>query len=198
MKIPEKKILNFLITVLSILVVYSCNEPNIPKPKGYFRIALPEKKYRVFDSLYPYSFEYPVYAEITTPKKKQKEPYLINIDFKSFSGSVFVTYKKINHNLDTLIEDAHTFVHKHIPKANSINKKVYINNVDKVYGLTFDISGIGAASPYQFYLTDSVHHFFRAALYFNHTPNNDSLAPVINFIKEDLTHLIETFRWKKI
>ena len=86
--------------------------------------------------------------------------------------------------------------YKHIPKASSIETRVIINPEDDVYGLIYEINGMGAASPYQFFVTDSSSHFLRGALYFNITPNNDSLAPVIDFIKEDIEHLILSLRWK--
>ncbi len=184
-----------LLLILSFIIL-GCNDVSIPKPKGYFRISFPEKKYLLFDTTYPYTFEYPEYSKIE-PDKNSTEPYYLNINFPLFNGSLYITYKKINKNLDTLIEDSHIFVNKHIPKATSIDKKVWNNGIDKVFGLTFDIEGVGAASPYQFYLTDSTTNFLRAALYFNNVPNNDSLAPVIQFLKTDLTHLIETFKWKK-
>jgi gliding motility-associated lipoprotein GldD len=190
------------LSIILLLVLFfgftGCNDVPVPKPKGYHRICFPEKKYQLFDTTYPYSFEYPVYSKIEFDKTNSKGPYFINLLFPSYQGTVYISYKTIRKNLDTLIEDSHTFVNKHIPKATSINRKVYINDAEKVYGLTFDIEGTGAASPYQFYLTDSTTHFFRAALYFNHVPNNDSLAPVIDFIKADLSHLIETFKWKKL
>ena len=187
----------FLYIVISLIIV-SCSDVPIPRPKGYLRIALPKKEYILFDTLFPYSFEYPVYSKIEPAKNVKKEPYSININFPRFNATLFITYKKINKNLDTLIEDSHLFVNKHIPKATSINTKVWSNERDKVYGLKFDIEGIGVASPFQFYLTDSTSHFFRAALYFNQVPNNDSLAPVIQFLKEDFTYLIETFKWKHL
>ncbi|MEY4458857.1 MAG: hypothetical protein RIT38_62, partial [Bacteroidota bacterium] len=34
------------------------------------------------------------------------------------------------------------------------------------------------------------------ALYFDTTPNADSLAPVIDFIYQDLKQLVSSFRWK--
>ncbi|MCD4731953.1 MAG: hypothetical protein K8R74_15210, partial [Bacteroidales bacterium] len=83
-----------------------------------------------------------------------------------------------------------------IPKASSIENQQYQNDISKVYGLTYTIFGVAAASPYQFYLTDSTDHFVRGALYFNAVPNNDSLAPVIAFLKDDINHMIETFKWK--
>ena len=84
---------------------------------------------------------------------------------------------------------------KHIPKASDIKEIPYSNKEHKVYGLVYDIRGSGAASPFQFYLTDSSLHFLRGALYFNMIPNNDSMAPVIDFIEEDMNHLIETLQW---
>jgi gliding motility-associated lipoprotein GldD len=88
------------------------------------------------------------------------------------------------------------FAMKHITKANSIDEKIINNSNDRVFGLIYNISGSGAASTYQFYLTDSTSHFLRGALYFYFKPNNDSIAPVIDFIKQDINHLIKTFRWK--
>ena len=48
----------------------------------------------------------------------------------------------------------------------------------------------------QFWITDSTTHYVRGALYFNVAPNPDSIAPVDEYIREDIRHLIESFRWK--
>jgi hypothetical protein len=45
-------------------------------------------------------------------------------------------------------------------------------------------------------VTDSVKHFLRGALYFDASPNEDSLGVVNNFLQDDMKHLINTFRWK--
>jgi gliding motility-associated lipoprotein GldD len=85
---------------------------------------------------------------------------------------------------------------KHIPKARAINDSVIFREDDNLFGLVYNIEGVEAASPYQFFLTDSLNHFVRGALYFNFPPNNDSLEPVINHLEEDILHLIDTFEWK--
>jgi gliding motility-associated lipoprotein GldD len=180
-----------------IILATGCDNDYYPKPRGYFRIDLPEKSYVVFDTTFPYSFEFPVYAKIIPDTDPHAEPYWINIWFPQFKGTLHLSYKKINGNLTNYLEDTRTMVMKHIPKASSIDDKAYENPRKKVYGLTYTISGVAAASPYQFYLTDSTTNFIRGALYFNTTPNNDSLAPVIDFLKEDINHLIETFEWKE-
>ena len=193
------KLNSWLSVVVGFLVILaaSCNNDYYPKPRGYFRIDLPEKSYVVFDSALPYKFEVPVYARMIPDTDPHAEPYWINIWFPQFKGTLHLSYKKINGNLTNYLEDTRTMVMKHIPKASSIDDKAYENPEKKVYGLTYTISGVAAASPYQFYLTDSTRHFVRGALYFNTVPNNDSLAPVIDFLKEDINHLIETFEWKE-
>jgi gliding motility-associated lipoprotein GldD len=189
--------LTVFIAFALVALMASCGGEYYPKPRGYFRIDLPEKNYTRFDSIYPYSFEFPVYSKFTPDTDPHAEPYWINISFPQFSGTLHLSYKRINGNLNDYLEDTRTMVMKHIPKASSIDNKAYENREKRVYGLTYTISGVAAASPYQFYLTDSTRHFVRGALYFNTVPNNDSLAPVIEFLKEDINHLIETFEWKE-
>lgn len=180
-----------------MLLFSSCSDSYTPKPRGYFRIDLPERTYRVFDPAFPYTFEYPSYADFTADDSKMAEPYWINIRYKPFKATLHISYKIIEGNLPEYLDDAHTLVNKHIPKANAITQREFIDPVHRVFGLAYDIRGSDAASPYQFYLTDSVTNFIRGALYFNSIPNNDSLAPVIEFLKKDMEHMINTFRWKK-
>jgi gliding motility-associated lipoprotein GldD len=182
---------------LFILLANSCSDGYSPKPRGYFRIDLPQQSYSVFDSTFPYTFEYPEYADIVGDSSKMAEPYWINVRYKPFNATLHFSYKLINGNLNKYLDDAHTLVNKHIPKANAISQREFVDTTHRVFGLVYDIRGADAASPYQFYLTDSVSRFVRGALYFNSIPNNDSLAPVIDFLKKDLEHMISTFRWKQ-
>lgn len=186
------------IFLISLATVVSCNNDYYPKPRGYFRIDLPEKTYRTFDTTFPYSFEYPVYSNIIYDTLSEAEPYWINLKFPKFKGTLHLSYKTIHGNLNQYLEDTRALAMKHIPKASGIENRQFVNDDAKVYGLVYNISGSGAASPYQFYLTDSTRNFVRGALYFNAVPNNDSLAPVINFLEADIDHMIETFRWKEI
>lgn len=184
------------LTICGMLLLSACGDTPTPKPAGYFRIDLPEREYRLLDSIFPYSFEYPVYARISKDIHAPAESNWINIDFPRFKGRVHLSYKPVRNNLNTFTEDAHSLVMKHIPKASAIEEIRVANNENRVFGLIYDIRGTGAASPYQFYVTDSTSHFLRGALYFSVLPNNDSLAPVIEFIKGDIQHMIETMRWK--
>jgi gliding motility-associated lipoprotein GldD len=182
--------------LLAILFSFACNSDYYPKPRGYFRIDLPEHEYQSFDTTFPYKFEYPVYASILEDPLTRGNQYWINVDFEQFRGKVHLSYKAIDGNLNEYLEDTRTLAMKHIPKASGIKTETFVDENAKVYGLTYSIDGVEAASPYQFYLTDSTNHFIRGALYFNVVPNNDSLSPVIEFLKEDIRHMIETFEWR--
>lgn len=179
------------------ILTAGCRQDYTPKPRGYFRIDLPDHAYQVFDTNFPYQFEYPIYARITADTSTLTEPYWINIQYPAFNAQLHISFKEIHQNLDAYLMDAHKLVDKHIPKANAITQQEFLNPENRVYGLTFAIKGTEAASPYQFYLTDSLSRFVRGALYFHLVPNNDSLAPVIAFLKEDVDHMIASFRWKQ-
>ena len=185
----------FLVTLL--VIIASCNNDYSPKPRGYYRIDFPEREYRLFDSTFPYTFEYPVYAHIVPDTSRMAEPYWINITYDGFNAQLHISYKHIHKNLVDYLEDSRTLVNKHIPKASAISQREYLDPANHVFGLTYEIKGTEAASPYQFYLTDSTENFVRGALYFDLVPNNDSLSPVIDFLEKDLQHMITTFRWKK-
>jgi len=182
--------------VLLMILVSSCDETYTPKPRGYFRIDLPDHQYVAFDTAFPYSFEYPDYASLSPDPFAPEEPYWLNIEFPDFKGRIHLSYKKVDGNLVEYLEDSRQFVMKHIPKASGINDSLILDREKNLYGLIYHIDGMGAASPCQFFITDSNTHFVRGALYFDVVPNNDSLAPVIDFLKKDIEHFLATFSWK--
>jgi len=178
----------------------SCNSPYTPKPTGYFKIDFPEKRYQLFDQPgYPYTFEYPVYAQIVKDSTffgdKPENPWWINVEFPQFSSRIYISYKMIGSNkLDSLLNDAFNLTNKHSIKASYIDDSV-MNISTNVHGEFFKVEG-DVATANQFFLTDSTRNFLRGALYFDVTPNEDSLRPVNEFLVADMKHLINTFRWK--
>ncbi len=182
-----------------ILIAASCEPNYTPLPRAYFRIDLPEKEYKVFDSIFPYRFAYPSYGKIVPDTHVNAEPWWADINFPQFNATLHMSYKSIDdkNSLNTFIEDGRNFVNRHIPKASGFEEKLFANEEKNVYGILFEIRGKEAASPLQFFVTDSTKHFLRGSLYFSVSPNNDSLAPVINFLTEDIEVLIESLEWKR-
>lgn len=192
------KKIKYSLLVLTI-AFFGCNSNFTPKPKGYFNINFPEKKYTTFSiSGYPYSFEYPVYANVVKDSlffgEQTENPWWINLNFPQFNGRVYISYKQIQKNqLNQLINDAFKLTGKHAQKAISIDDST-INTPNGVQGIFFKVGG-DVATANQFFLTDSSQHFLRGALYFDATPNEDSLSIINNFLIEDVKHLINTFKW---
>ncbi len=187
-----------LFSVILYLFAVSCDSNYTPLPRAYFRIELPDKDYRDFDTTFPYRFTYPVYARVIPDTRPNAEDWWADIYFPDFKGSLHLSYKVIYDDdaLNSYIEDHRSFVNRHIPKATGFQERIYTHDENQVYGILYMIHGREAATPLQFYLTDSTRHFLRGSLYFNVTPNNDSLAPVIDFLKEDIMVLIESLEWK--
>jgi gliding motility-associated lipoprotein GldD len=192
-------ILKILAWVLVFIAFISCDSDDntySPKPRGYARIAFPEKKYRIYDSICPYTFEIPVYSHITPDRHKGADPCWLNLEYPAFRATLHLSYKEVNNNLDKYLDDSHDFANRHQIKATGLEQIPVIRDSARVYGLLFDIEG-NTASSVQFYLTDSTRNFLRGALYFNSPPNIDSLKIVIDFLKKDILHLINTTSWKQ-
>lgn len=174
----------------------SCTEDYTPKPRGFIRIDLPEKEYQPIITDCPYVFETASYGKYVPDLRTQSDPCWFNIEYPQFKAIVHFSYKPIKGNLAEYLEDSRALTNKHISKASGIDEALILKDDSRVFGTIYSIEGSQTASPLQFHLTDSTDHFLRGALYFKVSPNNDSLAPVIDFLKEDMLHLIETLNWK--
>lgn len=182
-------------------LIVSCNSSYTPKPAGYFKIDFPERAYRSFDEPgYPYTFEYPVYARVVKDStyfgEPTENPWWINVEFPDFNGRIYISYKEIGKiKLDTLIRDAYRLSNKHNTMAYSIEDTAFITP-NLIHGVYFTVGG-NVATANQFFVTDSVRHFLRGALYFDATPNADSLGIVNDFLLTDMKHLVNTLRWRQ-
>lgn len=194
----------------------ACNSNFTPKPRGYFKIDFPEHQYQSFNELgFPYTFEYPIYATVSKEYDSTgQHPYWVNIDFPGYAGRIYISYKGVNaktiykvktpagykdsvvsNSFDLLREEAYKMTYKHSIKASGIVDSFFINPQGSS-GVYFYVAGEAATSK-QFYLTDTVKHFLRGALYFDATPNADSISIVSDFLEKDIKHLIHTLKWKQ-
>jgi len=184
-----------LIMVFAVTLFSSCESDYTPKPKGYFRIELPEKEYTQWnDRKCPFQFEVPVYSAMVAYRDSISEPCWKYLRMPGFNAELFLSYKSVDGNLLSFIEDTRQLAYKHAVKADAIDEVFVQVPSQKVYGIVYDIGG-SAASSIQFFITDSTNHFLRGALYFNARPQPDSLAPVIKFVRSDVMQLIKTTKW---
>lgn len=192
----------FLLLCIIILLQTSCQEESFtPKPRGYPRIELPAKDYALYEPTNcPFTFEKPNYVGMQKDtvffRQLPENPCWMNLDFKDLGAKVHMSYKTIEKDGDLVryLKDAYKLNSKHVKKADYIEDSVFITP-NGAYGIYYTVGG-DAASSTQFVITDSTRHFIWASLYFNAAPNADSIAPVNRFVRADIEHLINTFKWK--
>jgi len=186
-----------VVLLFACILMFSCQRNYTPKPHAYYRIDFPDKEYRLYDSICPFTFEYPVYGTLTHVTPPSSDSCWINIIFPKYKGTIYLTYRKIDDNFDQYIEGEWNMVYKKIAlRADAVDDRLFYENHEmKVFGRLYDIKG-NAASQVLFYVTDSVKNFLRGSLYFYAVPNQDSLAPVNSFFREDVIVLMESLKWK--
>ena len=164
----------------------------VPRPKGYFRIALHDTVYRPVTLPCPLEFPISRFALLEPVQDFAPDSCWFNVVYPAYRARIHCTYAG-GVMLDPVMEDAFQLAYEHEIKADAIR----IQRADRTDGGTairWDIAG-DAASPIQFLCTDGEDRFLRGALYFELRPNADSLAPVVNRIGEDVEHLLKEISW---
>ena len=164
---------------------------------GYFRIDLPKHQYRTMDTTLPFRYEQSVFANTTIERQKDNTLWM-TVKYPDQKASLRFTCFEVDNadSLRNLMISEDKMVKFHYQKADDVQYSIIHAPESNIWGQTYEIYGKEVATPFQFWLTDSTHRFVRATLYFDETPNNDSLQPVIQYLKEDAMHLINTFEWK--
>ncbi len=187
---------------ISLILIYlsGCSNVNqgfVPKPKGYQRIDLPEHVFQPLIGTFPYTFEYSKFAEVLVDKSPDSEPYWIIVNYPTLNAKIQFTYKPLNgdmRKLDKHVADAYKLAAKHQVKATAQTEyQLQLKNGKKV--IVIELEG-EVPSHYQFYATDTSKHYLRGAVYLNNATLNDSLSPIVEFMKLETRHLIETLKWK--
>lgn len=194
-------ILQLLVFTCITALLCSCNSEYTYKKKGYFNIDFPEKKYQLFDQAgYPYTFEYPVYGSVVKDTSFfgdiTENPWWVNVELPQFNARIYLSYKMIGrNNFDSLVNDGFKLAYKQHTDVSTGIEDEPISTPNGVQGIYFSLNG-NTATANQFFVSDSTKHFLRGALYFDATPNADSLGIVNDFLKKDLQHLISTLKWR--
>ncbi len=187
----------FLTLVFLYFTCVACESNWLPKPPGYNRIELPRHEYQRLEQGYPYQLDFSVHSRVEADSFNLEETEWINLNYKKFGAKVHLTYKKIDQSTDfkTLSNDAFNLTAKHQIKAYGIEEAILLTP-NGYSAVVAELTG-EVPTQFQFFITDSTSNFLRGAVYFNSALKNDSLAPIIEYIKIDMAHLINSVNFEK-
>jgi len=200
-----------------IFVSCQSDEP-VARPYAYARAILPEvqpAQYR--GNCFPVVFEYnaaaiPVCVYPSEPphnssKSSANDPQWMNLSYPALGAQWHLSYHPIEgvryedgrqierrDALVVLMAETQRMTFKHTLKATAIEEELISYPEHKVYGILYTVGG-DAASQTQFYVTDSVKHYLRGSLYFEVSPNSDSLQPYSAYLLKDIRRILATLRW---
>jgi gliding motility-associated lipoprotein GldD len=183
---------------LTVLTLSACGDSEIliPKPPTYLRLDLPEHTYTSYKSSCGYSFDAASIFKVKEVVDSLGNPMCHrDIELGPLNGVIHFSFIDMVEPLSSYVNFANDKVDEHKLKATAIEDLAILHPENKVYGTFFELQG-DVASPFQFYLTDSTSHFVSGVVYFNTTPNYDSLKPSLDYLKEDLLKMVNTFKWK--
>lgn len=155
------------------------------------RIDMPTPIYEVAQVNKTVSFELSHLAKLATQQNN------INLSYPLFQATIYGTLLESSDSdrLYSLLNEAQRLTFQQGGKGARVEAIAYEALEDTIYATLFRIQGEVVASPLQFIITDSLTSLFRGALYFDQSAVTDSLIPVVDYLQEDIMHLIETFNW---
>ena len=180
------------------IVFFGCENYFLPKQSAYLRLDYPKPEYKLInDKDFPFFFEANTRLSEISDIDINPESIDFIINYNKLNAQINFQYKNVNSNekLNDYILDLKRTIETHSTMANSVRIKDYSLKEKNIFGRIFHLSG-DVASPSQFYLTDSTNNIISGLVYFNIKPNYDSILPAINYIENDIIHLIESFDWK--
>ena len=179
----------FFTSLLFCFFFVNCKGDVFPKPKAMLRLDYPNGIKKAVETE-AYKFSYNTQAKLKLDKGNS-----VTLEYPNMKGAIFITYKKVDNNIEKLLSDAKKLSYKHARKAYGINEKIFVNKDNRVYGILYEVEG-NVASQAQFYITDSLRHFVRGSLYFSARPNYDSIFPAVVYLQKDIRKIMETIQWK--
>ena len=171
------------------LICLSCKEEVLPKPKAMLRLDYENPRSASYSTDI---FEFNINQLASVERTNENS---ITINYPSMNGSIFMTYKEVDDNLEQLLTDAQKLSYEHVIKADNIVEQPFVNNEERVFGMYYEVTG-DAASQAQFYVTDSINHFVTGSLYFYAKPNYDSIYPAAIYLQKDIRQIMETLKWE--
>lgn len=180
-----------IMTALSIAV--SCRNSNsdytTPRPGGYFRIARGDSSYTEYSTESGLKVRVNSAAIFETATDAASGNEWITVEYPAFNASIYCTYSRTTPaDFSEQMKRRLARVQKNL-KYRTLPKTRAIPGAKRVTNRLF-YSTEEDAIPLQFISTDSTSYIFSGTVFIKSIFNQDSLAPVINYLTDDVITLL--------
>ena len=172
------------------LIVFSCNNNvNLPKQKAYFAPEFEIPTYKKISLDCNYSFNINSQASINNIKNCNYEIY-----YKNLNAKIFINQIVLSNSIERAVNTFNQKINKNSRLSDQIIQSDYVNIDNETYSKLYSFVG-NSPSNIQFYLTNQTDKFLTGSLFFETEPNYDSLFPYIDYIRNDIKKMVDSFRW---
>lgn len=179
------------IVIISLtFIAFGCREKTAPKPFAYPHIENSTTQYEPLKkNNFPITFNIADNANIVIDSLNGKWIYII---YPAYDATIYCSYIPTNiksANKEKSKSRELVYIHSH--RASEINALNYNDTIKGISAELYQLKG-NTATPLQFMASDDSSFIFRGSLYFNNIVESDSVAPIIEYIKEDIIEIIES------
>ena len=185
--------------IISLLLIFftifcSCVESNLPKQRAFLRIEFPEPNYIALKEIKsPIDF----YYNLSAADVNAINPKQFSLNYPKMNLVIDMSLGKLSkaEDLENNFRDFSLTLETHSKKSNGMFVREYEDADNRVYAKIFEMRG-DVASPIQFYLTDSTSNFINGSLNLKFKSKYDSIFPTIQYVKNDISVLVESLNWR--
>ena len=117
-----------------------------------------------------------------------------NIEYKNLNSNIYINQINYFKNIEVLLDAFDQKIIENSKFSDQIIECEYIDIERKIYSKLFSFVG-DSPSNIQFYITDMSDKFINGSLFFDAKPNYDSLFPYIDYVRNDIKKMVDSFNW---
>lgn len=180
-----------------LLWLGACSEPEqLPRRHGFHRIELPAETQQIrFESeACPFTFSYPAGGRIT---RDRSDSCWADINFPRYELKWHMTCRPVGGaklSYAEMFEEHRRLIYKHAKKATDIRTGEFDIPAGRV--IVHEVYGNVGAPAYYFVSDSNRQNVLTLTFYFQTALKNDSLAPVIDYMKAEVGRSLMSLQWQ--
>jgi len=188
---------DFVLLATVLFFAAACSEPEqLPRRHGFHRITLPDEtpQTRFESESCPFTFSYPAEGRVT---RDRSDSCWADIYFPRYELKWHLTCRPVvggKLNYAEMFEEHRRLIYKHAKKATDIRTGEFDIPAGRV--IVHEVYGNVGAPAYYFVSDSNRQHVLTLTFYFQTALKNDSLAPVIDYMKGEVGRSLLSLQWQ--